>query len=68
MGSAFTKKIYKGSSYGCEIKVTHLEKLLDDFSEEVRQGGGVCNGGVGRNGCSILTPLLSIRADESIEQ
>lgn len=45
-----------------------LEKLLDDLSEEVRQGGGVGNGGIGSNGGSILTPLLGIRADESIEQ
>lgn len=45
-----------------------LEKLLDDLSEEVRQGGGVSDGGIGSNGSSILAPLLCVCADESVEQ
>ena len=48
--------------------VSHLEKLLDHFSEEVRQGGGLCNGGIGSNGCSILVALLAVCADEGVEQ
>ena len=46
----------------------HLEKLLDHFSEKVRQGGGLRNGGIGSNSCSILVALLAVCADEGIEQ
>ena len=48
--------------------VPHLEKLLDDFSEEVGQGGRLGNGGVGSDGCSVLIALLAVCADEGIEQ
>ena len=48
--------------------LAHLEKLLDHFSEEVRQGGRLCNSGIGSNGCSVLVALLAVCADEGIEQ
>ena len=48
--------------------VSHLEKLLDDFSEEMRQGGRLCNGGIGSDCRSILVALLAVGADESVEQ
>ena len=48
--------------------VPDLEKLLDHFPEEVRQGDRLGNGGIGSNGCGILVALLSVCADEGIEQ
>ena len=47
--------------------MSHLEKLLDDFSKEVRQGGRLCNGGIGSNGCSILVALLAVCTDEGVK-
>ncbi len=47
---------------------THLEQLLDDFSEEVGQSSGVCNGSVGSNGRGVAVTLLIVGSDEGVEQ
>lgn len=46
----------------------YLEKSLDDFSEKVRQGGCIGQGGICRNGSTIAVALLAVSADEGVEQ
>lgn len=47
---------------------TNLEELLDDFPEEVGQGGRLSNCGIGSNGGSVAVALLVFSANECIEQ
>ena len=63
----------KHSSLVCRVTrnrhgVAHLQELLDDFSEEVREAGRVRNAGIGCNGVAQAGPALLVCCNEGVEQ
>lgn len=49
------------------VRSAHLQKLFDDFSEEVGQASRLCNAGIGCNGKAKAGPVL-VSGNEGIEQ
>lgn len=61
-------RLAPGKSKTQGVSAAHLEKPLDDLSEEVREGCCISQGGICRNGGAIAVAFLAVSADEGVEQ